>query len=418
MTVKITPVKLDKTGKVIPRLSSAKVHQWRVTIGRKITGGSKQRHFFKTEHDAKEWINGKLAERKKKGFVAFSMKDGLRVEALECNKRLKEVDTSLTLTQAVDYYIRHALPTGGKKLFGEVAADFLLSRRNIGCKAKTMIQYESYVSVLNDEWCKEMIHQIKRADIEDWISEAEWAPRTRKNYLVTLTTIFNFAIGREYCVDNPVAKIDRPIMDDTVPGILSTEEVKSLLAVTQACYPELVPGIAIGLFAGLRRSELCALDWSEVNMEESFIEVKGRKAKTRTRRLVTISENLQVWLKPYKTSSGPVVSKHSGNGAPQVALGVDMFGEKLKHLVRGRPKTDTDEGRPPVKEPWPHNAIRHSFGSYFYAKSKNENLTAHEMGNSPAMVFKHYRKLVRPKDMEEYWKISPESIAPLPAGQC
>ena len=51
--------------------------------------------------------------------------------------------------------------------------------------------------------------------------------------------------------------------------------------------------------------------------------------------------------------------------------------------------------------------MRHSFGSYFFAKSKNENLTASEMGNSPAMVFQHYRALVKESDSLEYWSLRP-----------
>ena len=29
------------------------------------------------------------------------------------------------------------------------------------------------------------------------------------------------------------------------------------------------------------------------------------------------------------------------------------------------------------------------------------------MGNSPAMIFKHYRELVKPKDAVAYWSIRP-----------
>jgi hypothetical protein len=42
--------------------------------------------------------------------------------------------------------------------------------------------------------------------------------------------------------------------------------------------------------------------------------------------------------------------------------------------------------------PWPHNAMPHSFGSYFLGKTKDENLTASEMGNSPGMIVRHYRR--------------------------
>ena len=123
--------------------------------------------------------------------------------------------------------------------------------------------------------------------------------------------------------------------------------------------------------------------------------MKAAKSKTRQRRIVTIQDNLADWLTSHQRQKGPV--------APDV----DVFGEKLKHLVKGRKPTNDDPGRPAIVQEWPHNALRHSFGSYHYAKFKNENLTAAEMGNSPAVVFKHYRALVKPEAVEAYWRISP-----------
>jgi integrase len=125
-------------------------------------------------------------------------------------------------------------------------------------------------------------------------------------------------------------------------------------------------------------SEICALDWSEIDLKAKTIEVKAAKAKTRQRRIGTIQDNLLAWLEKPCLLKGPV--------APDV----DVFGEKLKHLVKGRKPTDDDPGRPAIVQEWPHNALRHSFGSYHYARFKNENLTAAEMGNSPGVVFKHY----------------------------
>ncbi len=60
--------------------------------------------------------------------------------------------------------------------------------------------------------------------------------------------------------------------------------------------------------------------------------------------------------------------------------------------------------------PWPHNAIRHSFASYFLGKSKDENLTASEMGNSPGVIINHYRALVRDADVTQYWRLVPGNV--------
>ena len=54
--------------------------------------------------------------------------------------------------------------------------------------------------------------------------------------------------------------------------------------------------------------------------------------------------------------------------------------------------------------------MRHSFGSYFLGKTKDENLTASEMGNSPEVIIKHYRALVRDADVRLYWCVAPGNV--------
>ena len=195
--------------------------------------------------------------------------------------------------------------------------------------------------------------------------------------------------GKGYRANNPAASIDRPILDDRPVGILSVEQARGLLRQAKESDPAMVPALAIGLFAGLRRSELFTLDWLELDREHRTIEVKRIKAKTRQRRLVSVADNLLAWLTPHQKSSGAITPERN----------IDVFSERLHELV--------------VKagiSPWPHNAMRHSFGSYFLGKTKNENLTASEMGNSPEVIIKHYRALVREADVTRYWSLAPGDV--------
>lgn len=420
---KLAPVKLDSRGRVICKENGnlgARVAKWRVTFGKKITGGKKERNFFDTEKEAKEEIAKREELRKKEGKDAVSIPAALREEALRCNVRLKEVDAALTLSQAVDYYLNHNFPKGGRKNFREITEQFLKDRAAKGCREKTLKGYQSFSRVLAEEWGEENIHEIKQEDIEDWLSESPFQPRTRANYLMTLNTIFGFALKRKYCVENPAAHVSRPILDDKPVGILTPAQARALLDAAKVHLPEMVAGLAIGLFAGLRVSELCALDWSEIDLSARLIEVKAAKAKTRQRRLVTISDNLALWLAPYVQRGGPVLYRlteaDDDQNAVREVLGANRFGKDLRWLVEGSTATDTEEERPAVVNPWPHNAIRHSFGSYYFGRTKNENATASEMGNSPAMVYKHYRELVKPADVVQYWNILPagEAVNVLP----
>jgi hypothetical protein len=57
------------------------------------------------------------------------------------------------------------------------------------------------------------------------------------------------------------------------------------------------------------------------------------------------------------------------------------------------------------------------FGSYHLAHFKNAASTALELGHTDSRItFDHYRELVKPKDADRYWNITPattEKIVPV-----
>jgi len=59
---------------------------------------------------------------------------------------------------------------------------------------------------------------------------------------------------------------------------------------------------------------------------------------------------------------------------------------------------------------WKHNALQHSFISYRVAKIKNVNEVAMEAGNSPDMIFKHYRELVTEKAADAWFGVTPAAV--------
>lgn len=174
--------------------------------------------------------------------------------------------------------------------------------------------------------------------------------------------------------------------------IFTPAELRQLLTVAR---PEMVPYLAIGAFAGLRAAEIQRLDWSRVKLAERHIEVTAGTAKTASRRIVPISDNLAAWLAPYAQPDGPVTT----------FLRAD---KQLFHRLA-----------PLAGVPWKHNGLRHSFVSYRVAQVKNCDQVALEAGNSPRMIFKHYRQLVTEKQAEEWFAIRPPAeaanIVPLPA---
>ena len=56
---------------------------------------------------------------------------------------------------------------------------------------------------------------------------------------------------------------------------------------------------------------------------------------------------------------------------------------------------------------WPHNVLRHSYISYRIAVVQNAAQVALEAGNSPTIIFKHYRELVTKEDAEKWFSLMP-----------
>jgi hypothetical protein len=60
-----------------------------------------------------------------------------------------------------------------------------------------------------------------------------------------------------------------------------------------------------------------------------------------------------------------------------------------------------------AKIKWKQNALRHSFISYRLALVPDVNRVALEAGNSPQMIFRHYRELATPEQAQTWFSISP-----------
>src|SRR5207244_13285326 len=128
---------------------------------------------------------------------------------------------------------------------------------------------------------------------------------TRNNLRRTLVMMFSYAAKHGYTTSNPAAETQKAKEIDAPPGILTVQQTARLL---EAASPELLPYVAIGAFAGLRRAELERLDWSEIDFDDGSIEVTAKKSKTARRRFVQMQPNLREWLLPLR--------KHTGNVTP------------------------------------------------------------------------------------------------------
>lgn len=172
-------------------------------------------------------------------------------------------------------------------------------------------------------------------------------------------------------------------------SIYSADEMRRLIAVANE---RILPLIVIGAFAGLRHAEIVRLDWQDIDLDEGFIEVKADKAKTKTRRIVPLKNNLKAFLLPLAKPSGKIITLVNSSNAL---------------LETAEATGDTEAGLAPLI--WKHNALRHSFISYRVAECADVPRVADEAGNSPQIIRTNYLRRVRPAAAAEWFAIMPHT---------
>jgi integrase len=225
------------------------------------------------------------------------------------------------------------------------------------------------------------ILSIQSSDIDRWLRKLYSKPVTRNSVLRCIKVFFSFAKSRSYLPPSEATAAELVPMTktgDTETGIFAPEEISRLLA---AATVDVAALVAIGAFAGLRAAELRRLDWSAVDLERKIITLRANQAKTASRRIIPISNNLAQWL-----SKLP----RQGLVVPNTKIPVEATALAKK-----------------LKIAWPHNGLRHSYISYRIALVKDAAKVALEAGNSPDIIFKHYRELVTEEAAKDWFAISP-----------
>lgn len=353
--------------------------------------GKGTRYFYATVTEADTKADQLRIGRINGGTASAQFPEAHRIMAAQCIAQLAAVGA--TLREATDFYVSHAKPADGPLTVTALVAKFLLAKTQAGRKAEYLRVQGHVLGKFAKAFGEREAHTLGHAEISQWMQEQKWALRTWDNYRKDLRNLYGFAIKHNHCAQNPLAKLEVATLDEGAPAILSVEQCAALLT-TAATFDggSLLAYTAIGLFAGLRASEIMTLDWREVSLAERTIEVVAKKAKTRARRIVHMSENLAAWLKSCAKPSGPVTP----------ALQLKIKWQRLREAAGVRlAKGGTGSA-------WGKNSMRHSFASYHVAMHQNAPKTSLEMGHdNPDQLFQSYRNVVKAKAAQRFWDLKP-----------
>jgi integrase len=136
-------------------------------------------------------------------------------------------------------------------------------------------------SVLNKwilpRWHHMRINDVRTIDVENWLRSLKLARGTKAKIRKTLNLLFNHGIRWDFAVRNPIAGpvrgsgVRQSEKRERIPEVLTAEEFRKLEAALQARERVLV---CLALSLGLRRGELAALRWRDIDFEQLTITVQ------------------------------------------------------------------------------------------------------------------------------------------------
>ncbi len=171
-----------------------------------------------------------------------------------------EVSSPETVNELLAHYQRYEL-TEGRKSFA------------------TTEGHRSYIKLhIAPRWGEYRLTSIRTVQVEEWLDSLPLAPATRSKIRNIMSAVFSHGIRHQWVQFNPISKVRCSAIRQREPDVLTPHEFQALLPQLELRERAMV---LLAGSTGLRRSEMFALRWRDVNF--STLEVQIERAVVRNR---------------------------------------------------------------------------------------------------------------------------------------
>jgi integrase len=137
---------------------------------------------------------------------------------------------------------------------------------------------------IEPRWGHFKVSAVRTVEVEEWLHSLPLAPSSKAKLKCALSTLYNHAIRYEWLTFNPISRVRTSQKRLRDKDVLTPEEFQKL--VKQLSVRDRAMVLLIGS-TGLRRSEMIALTWSDLNLRTMEVNVlrscvRNRFGKTKT----------------------------------------------------------------------------------------------------------------------------------------
>jgi integrase len=158
-----------------------------------------------------------------------------------------------TVTDLITHYRKHEL-VPERKAFATIQATGIYLKRHV-----------------ETNWGSKRLQEIRTVDVEKWLHSLNYAPGTRSKIRNIMSALFNHAMRHEWIDRNPITKVRTSSKRLRETDILTPAEFAALIPELELREKAMV---MLAGSTGLRRSELVALTWSDIDLELMQVNVR------------------------------------------------------------------------------------------------------------------------------------------------
>lgn len=164
-----------------------------------------------------------------------------------------------------------------------------------------------FLSCIGEQPPQSLVHKDIRAFMAE-IQNRNYSRTSISRKIAAIRTFYRYLYREKLVKSNPVDNIKSPRKVKSLPKFLSSDEVEMIFNSIKTSSPSTIRNRAIFelLYAtGMRISELCNLNFENLNLEEDEITVFGKGGKER---IVLISKRAKAFLNDYIANIRPLLA--------------------------------------------------------------------------------------------------------------
>jgi integrase len=174
------------------------------------------------------------------------------------------------------------------KLTFDTLCDLYLAAKAVSKEPTTIAWYKRHLKQhVRPTLGQLRIRKIRAAHIQTLLAQAvnvsnrkrrgePLAPSSLRNLLVAIRAVLSWGVKQGHLIKNVADLVEAPAIPYTERASIGLDDVKALVVGVEGTELETIVPVAIG--TGLRRAELCALRWSDLDLDEGTIWVRRAAA--------------------------------------------------------------------------------------------------------------------------------------------